>query len=523
MADSTVAMLTLGVVIVLFVVNRLPVGVVAVGAALSLWATGLLELDETLGGFGDPVVVFIATLFIVSEAIDATGLTTWAGQRVVALAGDTPARLLVAVMALCAVLTALISLNGSVAALLPMVVLLAVRLGQPPSRMLMPMVYAGSAGSLLVLMGSPVNVIVSDAARDAGEGAFGFFDFAIVGIPILVATVLVGVVLSPRLLPDRQPITAPSDLSRHADVLGQQYQVDPGDDGSDPLIDRDHGVAEAVVPPRSPLVGEIVQLGVNRPSGLTILAVQRYGKNRTGSEAEVLVGDCLLISGPWSALNELIDDREILLVDNPDRMRRQAIPLGRRSSLAIAIVVVMVVLLATGAVPAAVAGLIAVLALVLTRVVTSAQAYRAVSWETIVLIGGLIPLADAIQRSGAADKIADAILAVVGESSPVILMLAIFVVTVILGLVISNTATVLIVLPIALSAAEETGVSVRPILMLVAVAGSAALLTPIQTPGNMMIMSPGGYRFSDYCRLGLPLLAIWLVISLAVIPLAWAF
>ena len=102
-------------------------------------------------------------------------------------------------------------------------------------------------------------------------------------------------------------------------------------------------------------------------------------------------------------------------------------------------------------------------------------------------------------------------------------MLALFVVSTILGLVISNTATVLIVLPIALAAAAETGISVRPILMLVAVAGSAALLTPIQTPGNMMVMAPAGYRFSDYCRLGLPLLAAWLLIALVVIPLAWPF
>jgi di/tricarboxylate transporter len=93
----------------------------------------------------------------------------------------------------------------------------------------------------------------------------------------------------------------------------------------------------------------------------------------------------------------------------------------------------------------------------------------------------------------------------------------------VLGLVISNTATVLIVLPIALAAAAETGISARPVLMLVAVAGSAALLTPIQTPGNMMVMAPGGYRFSDYSRLGLPILGAWLVIALVVIPIAWPF
>ena len=163
------------------------------------------------------------------------------------------------------------------------------------------------------------------------------------------------------------------------------------------------------------------------------------------------------------------------------------------------------------------------LALVLSGAVTSADAYRSVSWETVVLVGGLIPLSAAIQQSGAAAEIADRIIDVVGSGSPILLMLALFVVSTVLGLVISNTATVLIVLPIALAAATETGVSVRPVLMLVAVAGSAALLTPIQTPGNMMVMAPAGYRFGDYWRLGLPLLLAWLVIALVVIPVVWPF
>lgn len=119
MDDAAISLLILGCVIVLFVWNRLPVGVVAILTALSLWATGLLPANEVLAGFGDPVVVFIATLFVVSEGIDATGVTTWVGQAIIARAGTGRARLLVAVCALCALLTALITLNGSVAALLP--------------------------------------------------------------------------------------------------------------------------------------------------------------------------------------------------------------------------------------------------------------------------------------------------------------------------------------------------------------------------------------------------------------------
>ena len=128
--------------------------------------------------------------------------------------------------------------------------------------------------------------------------------------------------------------------------------------------------------------------------------------------------------------------------------------------------------------PPAIAGLAAATAMVLTRVVTVNQAYRAVSWQTVVLIGGLIPLSTAIQTSGAADLVASRLIDVVGSGRPYLLLIALFALTASLGQVVSNTATVLIVVPIAVAAAQETGVSVQPVLMLVAVGGAASLLTP---------------------------------------------
>ena len=168
MDDATTALVVLGVVVALFVWNRLPVGAVAIFAALALWATGLVSTEEAVAGFGDPVVIFIATLFVVSEAIDSTGVTTWAGQRLLEKAGTATSRVLVTICLLSALLTSLITLNGAVAALLPLVVMLAYRVDQPPSQLLMPVAFAGSAGGLLLLMSSPVNLIVSEAADDAG-------------------------------------------------------------------------------------------------------------------------------------------------------------------------------------------------------------------------------------------------------------------------------------------------------------------------------------------------------------------
>lgn len=517
MADSTIALLILGGVIVLFAANRLPVGLVALSVPLALWATDVLDLEQAFAGMGDPVIVFIASLFIVSEAIDRTGLTTWAGARLAAVAGTERNRLLVAVMLLCAVMTALISLNGSVAALIPMVVALAVRAGRSPSTLLMPMVYAGSAGSLLVLAGSPVNVIVADAVADLGERPLRYFEFAWLGVPLLAVTMLIVVFLSPRLLPERTPAGAPRDLSRHAGQLAEFYELDI--DGTT-LLTRETGVVEAVIPPRSVLVGETVVLGARRASDLVVLAVRRRGSEIDGDTITLQPGDSLLAYGRWEALETLAADRDVLLVDAPEVLQRQ-VPLGRNAHKAAFILVAMVLALATGIVPPAIAGLLAAGALVLTGTLSSPQAFRAVSWETLVLVGALIPLSSAIRNTGAGDKIADVMISVIGSSSPRIALVAVFVLTVVLGLVISNTATILIVLPIGLALIAELGLNPTPVLMMLGLGASAALLTPVQTPGNLMVMGPGGYRFSDYARLGLPILLAWLAVGLVLIPLIW--
>ena len=287
------------------------------------------------------------------------------------------------------------------------------------------------------------------------------------------------------------------------------------------LLTREAGAVEVVVPPRSSLVGEKVYPGMKRAYDLVILAVQRMGKDRPGQQTELVPGDALLLQGSWAALDSLSNDRTVLVVDSPDVIRRQAVPWGPKATVAVAIVGGMVVLLAFGIVPPAIAGLMAATAMVVTRVVGVAQAYRSISWQTVVLIGGLIPLTTAIRTSGAADRIASVITAVVGDGRPFVLMVAMFLLTAVLGQIVSNTATVLIVTPIAVSAAAATHTSVQPVLMLIAVAGSAALLTPIATPANLMVMTPGGYRFGDYWRLGLPVMLWWLAVSLVVIPLVW--
>jgi di/tricarboxylate transporter len=519
-ADSTIVFLILAGVVVLFVSNLVPVEVVAIGTALSLWATDVLDLNQALAGFGDPTVLFIASLFVVSEALDATGVTAWAGQQLVARAGESRQRLLVLMMLMCAALTAFISVNGAVAALVPVVVVTAVKLQTPSSQLMMPLAFAAHAGSMLTLTGSPVNVLVSEAADDAGADPFGYFEFTLVGVPLLAGTIIIVVLLGNRLLPHRNARYMPADFTNQARVLRENYELDQEAGGQ--LFNRNSGVAEVVVRPRSGLIGETAFPGMVTESGdLVVLAVHRKGEDLGPKEVTLAAGDVMLLEGTWDALAVNLEDPDVLVVDEPGVVRRQAVPLGPGAKRTLVIVAVMVVLLATGAVPAAVAGLLAAGALILTRVLSMEYAYRGINWTTIVLVAGMIPLSTAMQASGAADKVADGLLDVVG--GPYTLLIGLFVVIAVLGQLISNTATALIVIPVAIAAAGELDVSVRPVLMFVTVISSAALLTPVATPANLMVMGPGGYRFGDYAKLGLPLLAWYFVIGVGLVPVFWSF
>jgi di/tricarboxylate transporter len=159
--------------------------------------------------------------------------------------------------------------------------------------------------------------------------------------------------------------------------------------------------------------------------------------------------------------------------------------------------------------------------MIILRVVSVEGAYRGISWTTVILVAGMIPLSTALIETGAAEVIADQLVALVGNLGPIALLAGLFVVTAVFGQLISNMATALIVIPIAVAAASDLGLSVRPILMSITIAASAAYLTPIATPVNLMVMGPAGYRFGDYWKLGLPLLLVTFVVAVLLVPLIW--
>lgn len=502
----------------------------AIGVTLALWATGVLTLSQAFAGFGDPIVLFIASLFVVSEALDATGVTAWLAQQVVSRAGRGRARLTVVFGAMAAVLAAFISINGAVAALLPVVVVVAVRAKIVPSKMLLPLAFAASAGSLLTLAGTPVNIVVSEAAAAAGGRSFGFFEFALVGVPLVALTIAIVAFGGGRLLPERSPehLADLTDPSEHARALRDSYAVD-ADTGM--LFSAREGVAEVLVAPRSALIGRTVSAGMTtRDEDLVILAVRRGaddGPNASRGTAvagslTLQAGDAVLVQGPWAALTRYANSPEVIAVTPPHSLQR-AVPLGRGAKRALVILGLMVVLLATGLVPPAVAGLVAAGAIVLTRVLSIPQSYRSISWTTVILIAGMVPLSSAFVSTGAAGRVADVVLGLLGSTSPHLALLVLCVLTMVLGQFISNVATVLIVTPIAAAIAGSLDLSIQPFMMALTVAGAAAFLTPVATPVNLMVLQPGGYRFGDYWRLGLPLMLAYLAVAVLYLPLVWPF
>lgn len=598
-SDAVVSLIVLGVTVALFVWNRLPVGIVAVGSALVLYFCGLISVDDVTAGLGASVIAFIAALFVVTAGLEASGITAWIGGAMSRVAGTSPLRVTAAITVLAAILSALITVNGAAAALVPVAVAITRHAGLLPSRVLIPLAFAASAGALLTLSGSPVNVIIDEAAVAATGRGFGFFEFALVGLPILAVTVGLSVLLGGRLLPERASQNLLADLRDYLGDVMDHYDLDrrvyrlrveagsaaigvssrdvvdespvvllgtqhgsaarvvgagrpladgdvlvvAGADGDvkglalqcglvvediaarrgRQLVDRDAGISEVVIPPRSPLVGTPAFPGMVRPDDdLLVLSIRRRNKD-VETRVDLAEGDTLLVQGRWPAIESLDDSHEVLVVGSSEQLRRQTAGLARTAPRAAVIMVGTIALLASGVVPPVVAALLGAVAMVGTGVLRSEQAYRAISWSTLVLIAALMPMSSAIADSGGAELIARPIVALAEGRSPYLLLAALFVLTAVLGQFISNAATVLIVIPVALAAAAQVHVDPRPVLMLVCVAGAASLLTPIATPANMIVMGPGGYRFGDYWRLGAVLMAAWLVVAVFVIPVFWPF
>ena len=613
------------VAIVFFITEWLRVDVVALGVVVILMVSGVLTTSEALSGFSNSAVLTIASLFIVGGAVLQTGLAGTIGRRILAVAGTNELRLTVVLMGAVALLSSFMSDTGTVAVLLPAVIILARSAKIAPSKLLIPLAFGSLLGGATTLIGTPPNIIVSDLLREEGLEPFQFFSYTPVGLVLVVAGILFVFFVGRRLLPDRkvtvegQRIPTPKELvemyrlpdnlfrlrvRRRSPLVGQTLaysrlrkdfgvtvlkvmraqeprpatislvgrvgerngraaKADPiipeidtvfelddviivqgeGNDvahaaarwnlGVQPpkpkdekaLLNREVGVAEVLLPPRSTLVGKsLVASNFGSRYKLTVLGINRpkVDDKLELKETVLQFGDTLLVQGAWKDILALKQQRrDFIVMGQPESMI--GAPHQDKASIALIVLLGMLVLMIGDFLPIAAASMLAALAMVLTGCLTMDEAYQSINWPSIVLVAGMLPMSVALEKVGLVDAAASGIISMVGGLGPIAILTGLFLLTSIFTQVLSNTATTVIVAPIGLAAAQTLGIQPYAFMMAIAIAASMAFATPVASPVNTLVMGAGDYRFGDYIKVGVPMILLTLVISVLLLPLLFPF
>jgi di/tricarboxylate transporter len=222
-------------------------------------------------------------------------------------------------------------------------------------------------------------------------------------------------------------------------------------------------------------------------------------------------------------LDLYLSDPKVLVVDSPEIVKKQAVPLGEGARAALATLLLLVILLSFDIVPPPIAAVLCAALMVVTGVLTLPQLYRGIDWNTCILIGAMIPPAIAMTKTGAAVLIGDYVVSALGGAGPHVVLAGIFLATMAISQFISNTSSALVMMPIGIATASELGVSPLPMMMGVAMGASASFLTPFANGVSLMVYGPGGYRFGDFWKLGLPV-TIWaLIVTVVIVPWHWKF
>ena len=285
------------------------------------------------------------------------------------------------------------------------------------------------------------------------------------------------------------------------------------------------GIAEVLLPPRSSLVGKTVastQFGTRYK--LTVLGIQRPGTSESLDikDSVLRFGDTLLVQGPWSSILVLrTRRRDFVVMGEPEEM--VAAPARSRAPIALLILAGMLVLMITNLVPVTAASLLAALLMILTGCLSIDEAYESVDWKSIVLIAGMLPMSIALAKVGLVDLVAQGLIEALGVYGPTMVLAGLFILTSLFTQVLSNTTTTVLIAPIALASASSLGVQPYAFMMGIAIAASMAFATPVASPVNTLVMGAGSYRFSDYAKVGVPMILIMLVLSLLVLPLLWPY
>ncbi|WP_411895513.1 SLC13 family permease [Winogradskyella sp. A2] len=609
-------MLTILIItIALFIWGKFTPDIIALLSMLSLFLFGILTLDETLSGFSNPTVIMIAALFIIGEGLSQTGWTAMAGEKFIKLAGKSSVKLLLITTLGSGLLSGVVSNTGTVATLMPVTISSAWSIGTLPSKMLMPVAFGSNTGGLLTLTGTPPNIIVNNTMLESGLEGFSFFEFALIGLPLLLIALIYFRFIGYRLLPKNKTNNKPVDISTTLHKWIEAYKVDddyyrlrvrsvspllgtklgdwdfeknhdvsilrikrrhpsrikrndpfiefPEDNtefkyhdiitvkGDTPainalmikfrlgllplepvadelrnnLINQEVGMAEILVTPKSILVGRKIRIGrFFKRFGVQLMAASRNNKPFTEREVIVKAGDAFLVRGIWNDIEQLkVHHENLVICGSPEGMSKTVTNLTSKSYIALFALILMIVLLVFKIVPGAVAALISAGVVLISGCVPISKAYKGISWISVVMIAAMIPMGIALQKTGTAQLIAKGLVDTLGSLDPIALLAGVFLLTTGFSQVINNSATAVLMAPIVIIAANTLNLSAAPFMIAVAISASTAFLTPVGTTTNAMIMTSGGYKFIDYVRVGAPLLLLFLISTLLLVPLIWPF
>lgn len=599
----------LAVAVLLFATGKIRMDAVALMVIVAFVLSGTLTLSEAFSGFSDPNVILIAALFVIGDGLVRTGVATQMGSWLVEMSGSSETRMLVLLMLTVAGLGAFMSSTGVVAIFIPVVLSVSMRMKTSPSRLMMPLSFAGLISGMMTLVATPPNLVINSELLREGLAGFHFFSVTPLGLVILLLGIVYMLVMRGALTGSSKDEGADTWRRRTFRELIKEYRlagrarrlaIRPGspmigqrlDDlklreryganviglerwrrfrrvivnvhgvtefrardvllidmsASDvdlrqfcseqllePMILRgeyfsdqalDVGMAEMSLIPDSEIVGKTVrEIGFRTRYGLNVVGLRRNGEAlEEGIVNEPLeLGDILLVVGDWKLIAQLSQKKRDFLVLNLPVEEGDASPAHSQAPHAIFCLALMVALMLTDEIPNPIAAIIACLLMGKFRCIDAESAWKAIHWPSIILIVGMMPFALALQKTGGVELIVEGLMRLGGGYGPYLMLICLFVMCATIGLFISNTATAVLMAPIALAAAKSMGVSPYPFAMMVAMAASAAFMTPVSSPVNTLVLGPGNYRFSDFVKIGVPFTLIVMVVCVILIPLLFPF
>lgn len=592
--DIAIALSILVIGFILFVTETFTLDVTALLLLSILFLLGYLSPTEAVSGFSNPAVITIAFLFVLSHALQKTGVLEYIVIRVNRLASRSKILGTAVYLIAIGITSAFVNNTAIVAIFMPVTIRLAHTYQVSPSKMLIPLSYAAILGGTLTLVGTSTNLLVNSIYSANGNvEPLGMFEFAQYGVILMSLGLLYLLFFAPRLLPSRtvtssltksyhlggyltemkivegSPLLGKTclerginynydvmvlDILREKQLITRNIRRTPLKIGDilfvrgtlenflrmkeiekvalltdekltqSELEQEDNVLVECLLTDQSELVGRsLMSSNFRQQFGAFILAIRREGDIFRKKIAHVILQayDTLLVYGPIKKIESLSDKADFIVLGEVEaELRKQ-----RFWWVSIIVILGAIILATLGIMPIMKGAIIGVAFLLALKVITPQESYQSVHWQVIVLIAALIPVGLVIQNTGTAEWIGMIISDIARMSSPKwhahILLALVYLITMILTEVSSNAATAIIMTPIAIAVSGQMGFDSRPFIFAVAFAASASFITPVGYQTNLMVYGPGGYKFSDFIRVGFPIAILFWISAIIFLPMIW--